>query len=224
MSATSIFYVYEHWRPDRGACFYVGKGNQRRAWAMARRNWRHQRVQDELLAAGLSMEVRIVADNMTHDDAIASERARIALYGRRNLVNMTEGGEGPIGRVATPEHRAKISAFMKGRILPRETIELIAQKNRGRKASPQTKAKLSAIRKGKKRDPSVGQKIGDALRGKAKSAEHRAKCSAWQIGRKISQESIDKSVLGRRRATISRQEAKLSVQIASLEVEHGLCF
>lgn len=24
------FYVYEHWRPDKGECFYVGKGKKHR--------------------------------------------------------------------------------------------------------------------------------------------------------------------------------------------------
>lgn len=27
----SIFYVYEHWRPDKDVCFYVGKGSKGRA-------------------------------------------------------------------------------------------------------------------------------------------------------------------------------------------------
>lgn len=31
------FYVYEHWRPDTGVCFYVGKGKEKRAWDMKRR-------------------------------------------------------------------------------------------------------------------------------------------------------------------------------------------
>ena len=26
-----IFYVYEHWRPDKNVCFYVGKGKGKRA-------------------------------------------------------------------------------------------------------------------------------------------------------------------------------------------------
>jgi hypothetical protein len=29
------FYVYEHWRPDKDVCFYVGKGHGRRAYKTA---------------------------------------------------------------------------------------------------------------------------------------------------------------------------------------------
>ena len=39
------FYVYEHWRPDRDECFYVGKGKGGRANVMYGRNRHHEAVQ-----------------------------------------------------------------------------------------------------------------------------------------------------------------------------------
>ena len=45
------FYVYEHWRPDRGECFYVGKGHGRRAYDMRRgRNRWHKFMQEKLVS------------------------------------------------------------------------------------------------------------------------------------------------------------------------------
>lgn len=154
------YYVYEHWRPDRNCCFYVGKGYGSRAQCMAGRNWRHQRVQDTLKELGLKVEVRLVITDLTGEDAITKEIERIAHYGRRNLVNMTDGGEGPLGRKATAVQRAAASAA-----------------NKGKPKSAEHRAKLAASllgRKFGKRAEGVGRKIGAALRGIKKAPEHVA--------------------------------------------------
>lgn len=76
------FYVYEH-RDANGQAFYVGKGTGRRAWSRDRtREWRRyvsERLRDEYVVA-------IVADELTHEAAIAIEAATIAAHGPR-LVN-----------------------------------------------------------------------------------------------------------------------------------------
>lgn len=90
------FYVYEHWRPDRGECFYVGKGSRTRAYRMRGRNRRHLTIQRILARDGLRVEVKLFKCGMTEDEAFAVERERISHWTGRGffLANMTEGGEG----------------------------------------------------------------------------------------------------------------------------------
>ena len=53
------FYVYEHWRPDTGACFYVGKGNGDRAFRVKKnRNRHHANIVAKLEKDSLQVEVR----------------------------------------------------------------------------------------------------------------------------------------------------------------------
>lgn len=50
---TNKFYVYEHWRPDKDICFYVGKGKGRRANVMYGRGSHHERIQAKLKRLGM---------------------------------------------------------------------------------------------------------------------------------------------------------------------------
>src|SRR5216684_887328 len=91
----NAFYVYEHWRPDTGVCFYVGKGKGRRAWDLKNmRNRYFKAVVSKLTAAGLVIDVRIIVRDVSAEAALALEISRIAFYGRKNLTNMTHGGDG----------------------------------------------------------------------------------------------------------------------------------
>src|SRR5580658_6240831 len=94
------FYVYEHWRPDRGECFYVGKGHGRRAYDMRRgRNRWHKFLQAKLSALGTAIEIKIIADGLTEAEAFAKEIERIAFWKNdgADLCNLTDGGDGPSG-------------------------------------------------------------------------------------------------------------------------------
>ncbi len=103
-----IFYVYEHWRPDTGVCFYVGKGKGKRAWDLKNmRNRYHKAVTSKLLSLGLSVDVRMVLKDLTAEAAYALEISRIALYAPGSLTNMTAGGDGFLN--PTAETRAKMS-------------------------------------------------------------------------------------------------------------------
>lgn len=129
----NIFYVYEHWRPDTGTCFYVGKGKARRAWDLRNdRNERHMAVVAELTATGLTVDVRIVVCNLSSATAFALEIDRIAFYGLENLTNMNAGGGGVTEH--SLEALAKISAASKGR-----------KARLGFKSSQDTKDKQRAI-------------------------------------------------------------------------------
>ena len=168
------FYVYEHWRPDTNTCFYVGKGTHRRAWVMSKRNLHHKAIQSKLISAGLSVDVRIVISNLTEEAAYLVEKDRIAFYGRENLSNMTDGGEG--GMPNPPQEiRQKISNRMKGN-----------KWNVGKKLSEETRKKQSNSHKNKKFSDEHRKKLSENALKRPKrtlTVEHREKIRISMLGK-----------------------------------------
>ena len=107
------FFTYLHRRSDSGAVFYVGKGTAKRgrcerAYERSNRSkwWRN-------VAEKHGVTIEIVARFGNEEEAHSHERSLIAQYGRKNLVNLTDGGEGCCGINPSPEARAKLSAAAK---------------------------------------------------------------------------------------------------------------
>ena len=172
----AIFYVYEHWRPDKDVCFYVGKGHGNRAWTMRCRNRHHRHITATLKKLSLMVDVRIVADGFTEPEALRAEIDRIAFWraAGAELVNITDGGDGVCGLKHSAETRAKMS-----------------EKASARKREPhseETKRKIGEANrialKGKKNPEHSAR-----LKGRKLSAEHRAALSAGAIGRVVSEET-----------------------------------
>jgi hypothetical protein len=204
----TVFYVYEHWRPDTGRCFYVGKGKGGRANAMRQRNRHHKFVQKKLARLGLAVEVKIISGGLTDDEAIALEIERIAFWrlDGTDLTNMTDGGEGFRGK-HTEETKRRLSEYNKGkpaafkgrkhteetkRILSEaaklrdppklspEAVEKAAASHRGRKRSLETCARISASKIGK---PGWAKGKPSPLRGRKINDDVRARMSAAAIAR-----------------------------------------
>lgn len=131
----TLFYVYEHWRPDTGECFYVGKGCKQRARDMNRdRSNQHVGIIKDLEAMGLCIEIRLFMGGLTEGEAFAQEKARIedlraAGAPLVNIVGTEEfkarcgspGEKHPLwGKRHSPETRAKQSEAAKRR--PRRTL------------------------------------------------------------------------------------------------------
>lgn len=143
------FYVYEHWRPDTGICFYVGKGRGKRAWDMKMmRNRHHMAITSKLTSMGFCVDVRIICKNMSEEDAFKLEIERISIYGIDNLSNMTLGGDGL--RSPSKEVREKMSKSQKERFSRPEEIIKIKFRNKNRIASVETRKKLSIASTGRK--------------------------------------------------------------------------
>lgn len=201
------FYVYEHWRPDRNECFYVGKGCGSRANSMAQRNAHHINIQDALMRMGMCVEVRLIASGLQEVDAFVLERERIAFWRNdgADLANRSAGGEGSSGCRPSPEAiaktaaahrgmkrsaetRAKISAKAKARILRPEAVEIMAMANRGKKRPPfseEHKAKIGAASRGRKMSSGTRAKLLAANTGRSfqHTEEARAKISAARKGK-----------------------------------------
>jgi hypothetical protein len=182
-----MFYVYEHWRPDKDQPFYVGKGRGGRANLMARRNQYHKAIQAKLHREGFAVEVKIIAVNLTEEEAFALEIERIAMWNEMGieLANMTIGGEGPAGRIGLKGEKNPMygkKSFWAGKNLPEETRIKISKAGKGKQKRlgavlcEETKRKIGEANKG----PNL------KLRGRPKSEEHKRKIS----------ETISKVIVG----------------------------
>jgi len=150
------------------------------------------------------------------------------------LTNLTKGGDGTLGRVNSPEHRAAISAYRKGckatpearanmsrahqgKKMPPEVVAKIAAANRGRKQSAEERAKRSAA--GQKRSPEAVERTAAANRGKKRSAETRARMSKTHLGKPLSPEHARNAAEARRGLKKSSvTKAKIS---AALKAHHA---
>lgn len=127
------FYVYEHWRPDRNECFYVGKGKGNRAHNMCSRSAWHKFLQRKLSSLGTAVEVRIIAEGLSEEDAFTKEIERIAFWKNdgADLVNMGNGGNGNGGFTRSEQQKLAISKKLIGRKFSEETRKKMAASARG---------------------------------------------------------------------------------------------
>ena len=228
------FYVYEHWRPDKAQCFYVGKGTGDRAYKMHHRSAHHKRLQSKLLRSGFKVLVKIVAVYDVEAAAFEAEKALIARYRAQGveLVNHTHGGEGRSGyrlsdeskkrisehhrgKPKSAEQRRKMSEAHKGHIVSDVTRAKISARHTGRTISDEQKEQLRRINLGKKMSPEACAKLSAVQRGKKRgphSAEVKAKISAAQKGKTLTLEHRAKMALAQqarqKRAKMARSQLK----------------
>jgi hypothetical protein len=198
------FYVYEHWRPDTGEIFYIGKGHGRRAFDMRRgRNRWHRFIVQKVNNLSLSVEIRVVHTDLDETEAFAREIELIAHWREKGakLCNMSDGGEGPpgykhtewwkqatrlrnLGRKMPPDAVAKTAAFNKGKRWalgskrPRAAIEATAAAHRGTKRSQEVVERLRQIRL-----------AHPTFKGKTHTPEWREMMRASQVGIPKSEET-----------------------------------
>lgn len=96
------------------------------------------------------------------------------------------------GRKLTEEHKAKMSAGLRGsrsfwddHIKKAEVCKKIGDANRGRVLTDEHKAKISAAGKGRKKSAEHREKIGQANRGRVVSEETRKLISEAHMGKKM---------------------------------------
>ena len=142
-------YVYLH-KKDNGSIFYVGKGNNYRAWQKSNRSKYWNRVKNKY-----GLNVVIFKDNMTEKDAFSLERELISAIGLENLTNHTPGGEGILGFKHSEETKKKMSkshkgakSWSKGRKFSKEHREAISKGNKGKKRSEEQRKVYSETMKG----------------------------------------------------------------------------
>lgn len=124
------FYVYQHKEADTGRVFYVGRGRGKRITETGskRSKFWTRTVQKH---GGFIAEK--VYENLSHDRANELEKMLISAYGRENLCNLTDGGEGMSGGTHTTEWRELMRSKMTGRKFSKEHCEKISASRAGEK-------------------------------------------------------------------------------------------
>jgi hypothetical protein len=200
-------YVYHHIRLDTNDVFYVGIGsnsNYRRAYNKSSRPDHWKRI---IKKHGYRVE--IIHDNLEWSDACKKEIDEIFRFGRLNtgkgqLINLTDGGEGTLGNVITPESKLKMSQSRKGIVFSQITKDRISIANTGKKLSKETCLKMSIANKGRVVSDETRKKSSIARKGiklGPQSLEHRQFMSNKFKGRLFTDEwkkNIKKSAKGRK--------------------------
>lgn len=130
--------VFKRWRGGKNYLRLNKDGTYRhKAFAAAILKYGWENFSHEIIIEGVA---ELTAKNMERD---------LILFAKRNNLsyNLTDGGDGLVGLVYTPEHRAAIGRTSLGRHHTDETKNLMRQKALGRKLSEETKAKIGAAQK-----------------------------------------------------------------------------
>ena len=170
-------YVYTHTRLDTNEVFYVGIGIQDN---YKRASFRYSRTKHwNNIVKKCGWKVDIVFDNLTWEDACIKEKELILKYGRIDLgkgtlVNLTDGGEGPLNRKVKEETKRKISQARKGNIThSTETKRKIGIKSKGRNCKKIIDVKTGIIYNSiEEASNSIGVKrtyLSDRLTGRVKN-------------------------------------------------------
>lgn len=152
--------VYRHIREDTNEVFYVGMGeNEKRAYTEYKRSTAWKNVTNKT-----TFRVEIIFTNIGWEEACSKEKEFIKLYGRRDLglgplVNMTDGGEGGLGKIITEKHKTAVSFAQKGRKRTPESINKFKQKMIGRILSEEHKKSIGKTLIGIKRDDDFKEKV-----------------------------------------------------------------
>lgn len=183
-----------------------------------------------LLKTGL--RPRIVLLEAIEDGSCWQEReiAWIALAreGGADLCNHAVGGQGRPGWIAPPEVRARMSAALKGRVIPDHVRTAISEAMRIQMADPTRRAAISAKLKGRTVPPEVVARRAAAQTGLRRSEETKAKIGAANSialrGKTLSPETIAKrtaAVRGSKRSPEARERMR-AAQRARREAESNL--
>lgn len=159
------YYVYIHKRKTDGEVFYVGKGTGNRAFVSSSRSsfWKS-------VATKHGVEVVFVVTDASEELTFSIEMSLIDYYGRRDcgtgqLVNLTDGGESPVGFRHTDSAKQAIRQHRIGRKLSNESRKKLSNKTKGRKFSDQANEarRLKTIRPVVRSDGVQYESITDAV-------------------------------------------------------------
>ena len=214
-----IFYVYEHWRTDKNICFYVGKGQRKRAFVLYGRGKHYNDILKSIKETGGTVNVKIISNNLLENEAFNFEIERIKFWRRESvhLANLTDGGDGLTN--PSEETRCKMSESAKKRLMTPERLKILRQLSEKKKGIPHSKEhaeKIGKANRGRTISKETREKISNAVKGKTKgikrgpfTEEHKRRISESKIGKSsplkgtnLSEETRDKMKL----AWVARKE------------------
>lgn len=139
--------IYEHWRPDKQECFYVGAScvGENRANDFSPRNDRHRKVLDELKENGIAPFSVIVWENLPDDCVGCYEKMRISYQKsvfNSGITNISLGGVG-LNLEWTDELKEKLKSAIKIAFNKTEYKELQSKIQKEVQNIPEINAKRS---------------------------------------------------------------------------------
>ena len=166
------FYVYIYLDPRKQGKYrygkvnflhepiYIGKGKRKRAYDLKD----HNPFLRNKLAKFEKPIILFIAKKLKQSEAFSLEKEIITLIGRHNLgkgplCNLSDGGEGLIGAIRSPELRKQVSEKMKGIIRSQETKDKISKKMNGLVRSQETKDKIRKARLGQTLSRAIIEKM-----------------------------------------------------------------
>jgi|688.fasta_scaffold898383_1 hypothetical protein len=185
--------VYTHMKLDNKEIYYIGIGNKEsRAYHKGSRSDIWKRYYNKY-----GLIVDILCKDISIEEAKNIEKYLISFYGKKQLCNRTDGGEGFFGGKHSEETKLKISNF-----------------NKGKKASEETLLKMSLSSKGHNRRPKgtwkqnseAKSKISKAFKGKKRSEYFCQQVKKSKQGYKLHKNTLDKSVEVRKEKAVLIRE------------------
>lgn len=116
-------YVYRHIRLDKNEPFYIGIGTDKYfTRAKETRKNRRNKIWNDIYSK-TNIDIEILFDDLSYEDACKKEIEFISLYGRINiktgiLSNLTDGGDTGVGRIVTKEEKEYRSRLFSGKNNP----------------------------------------------------------------------------------------------------------
>jgi len=193
-------YVYQHIRLDTNEVFYVGVGKNK--CRISEKRYRNKYWHHIVNKAGYRID--IIAEGITHQEALNLERQLIKTIGRKDLglgplVNMTDGGEGILNM--SEETRQKIAQSKKGRTHTEEVKQKMSNSHKGKKLSEEHKQKVLSS-KSKTKEYKKGSEHGmfgkkrpefsEKMKGRTFTEDHKQKISLAKKGIEFTEEHKQK--------------------------------
>jgi hypothetical protein len=185
------FYTYAYLREDKTP-YYIGKGKENRSRVNCGRSI-HKPSEDRILILKKNLTEE---EAFKHEIYMIAVLGRKDL-GTGILRNRTNGGEGTSGRICTEETREKLKKLRHtietkkrlrdvnlGRIISPEHRAKISKALLGRKLTDETKRKIGVASKSRVLSDDARTKIANTLRGTHRPEEVRLKLRAQTLGRK----------------------------------------
>jgi len=147
------YYTYELIDPRTDQVFYVGKGQDKRMYSHFLRvkkgyfleNKHLENKLQQLVKENLNPKYRIVFKTIEEQEAYNKEIELIKYYGKENLCNLTDGGEGPFNCLRSEETKEKIRKKAIERNKSDEYRKMISIKTKQGMNNPVVKERLKKI-------------------------------------------------------------------------------
>lgn len=187
-------YVYQLVDPRNMKPFYIGEGQNDRAWSHLKfksgcNNPHKDRIIEKIQSSGLEVIVQILFENLTKEDAVSIEKEIIAKIGLENLSNISADANPPVkkgpdngfyGKTHTDENKRKQGDVNRGKDI--KTVEgkkSISNAMKERWKDPEKRERqIQALkdRKGEKRSKEAieSYKKAAAARNMKMTAEQRS--------------------------------------------------